>query len=127
MTGKHAARLHFTIWREGAIEEGPKNRKLREAPSIFNLPHNETTIAKHLQSAGYLTALVGKWHLGDWQHYPETHGFDVNIGGTGWVRRKPFSGLTAVADITGRSFATFRTWSSVNPANTSPTGSPMKR
>jgi arylsulfatase A len=84
MTGKHAARLHFTIWSEGAIEGGPKNRQLLEAESISNLPHTETTIAKYLQSAGYLTALVGKWHLGDWEHYPETHGFDVNIGGTNW-------------------------------------------
>jgi arylsulfatase A-like enzyme len=90
MTGKHAARLHFTIWREGAMEGGAKNRKLCEAPSIFNLPHSETTIAKHLQSAGYLTALVGKWHLGDWQHYPETHGFDVNIGGSGWGAPQTF-------------------------------------
>ena len=51
---------------------------------MANLPHTETTIAKHLQAAGYLTALVGKWHLGDAAHYPETHGFDVNIGGTLW-------------------------------------------
>jgi arylsulfatase A-like enzyme len=90
MTGKPAARLHFTIWSEGAIQGGPKNRKLREAESISNLPSSETTIAKHLQSAGYLTALVGKWHLGDWEHYPETHGFDVNIGGTGWGAPQTF-------------------------------------
>lgn len=70
MTGKHAARLHFTIWAEGAIQGGPKNRRLRQPECIANLPHSETTIAKHLQSAGYLTALVGKWHLGDWEHCP---------------------------------------------------------
>ena len=90
MTGKHAARLHFTLWAEGAQEGGPRNRKLREAESIFNLPHSETTIAKQLQSAGYLTALVGKWHLGDWEHYPETHGFDINIGGTNWGAPQTF-------------------------------------
>jgi arylsulfatase A len=84
MTGKHAARLHFTIWAEGAEEGGAKNRKLREAESIWNLPHSETTIAQHLHAAGYLTALIGKWHLGDWLHYPETFGFDINIGGTNW-------------------------------------------
>ncbi len=28
--------------------------------------------------------MVGKWHLGNADHYPETHGFDVNIGGTRW-------------------------------------------
>lgn len=82
MTGKHAARLHMTIWSEGAIEGGPKNRKLLDAKSVPDLPHTETTAAKRLQSAGYLTALVGKWHLGDAYHYPETHGFDVNIAGT---------------------------------------------
>ncbi|HUY92882.1 MAG TPA: sulfatase [Pirellulales bacterium] len=83
MTGKHAARLRMTIWSEGS-HDGPKNRKLLQAQSHHDLTHAETTLAKHLQSAGYLTALVGKWHLGDALHYPETHGFDVNIGGTLW-------------------------------------------
>ena len=83
LTGKHAARLHMTIWSEGS-KVGPKKRKLIEADSLHDLPHTETTLAKRLQEAGYLTALVGKWHLGDVDHYPETHGFDVNIGGTQW-------------------------------------------
>jgi arylsulfatase A-like enzyme len=90
MTGKHAARLRMTIWSEGAIEGGPKNRKLLAGESFPNLAHTETTLAKHLQSAGYLTALVGKWHLGDADHYPETHGFDVNIGGTHWGAPQTF-------------------------------------
>ena len=63
MTGKHAARLHFTIWREGAIEEGPKNRKLLQAPSIFNLPHTETTIAKHFSRPGISRRW---WASGTW-------------------------------------------------------------
>lgn len=90
MTGKHAARLRFTIWAEGAEQGGPKNRKLRDAPSIWNLPLTETTIARRLHDTGYLTALVGKWHLGDWQHYPEAHGFDINIGGTNWGAPQTF-------------------------------------
>ena len=52
--------------------------------TVGDLPHEETTIAEVLHAAGYLTALVGKWHLGDAAFYPETHGFDVNIGGTHW-------------------------------------------
>jgi arylsulfatase A len=83
LTGKHAARLHMTTWSEGS-RNAPKTRKLLEASSLHDLPHSETTLAKHLQEAGYLTALVGKWHLGDVDHAPETHGFDVNIGGTQW-------------------------------------------
>ena len=89
MTGRHAARVHVTIWAEGSLD-GPKNRKLLQANSLHNLPHTETTLAKYLQDAGYLTALVGKWHLGDAGHFPETHGFDVNIGGTHWGAPQSF-------------------------------------
>ncbi|MGQ9576347.1 MAG: sulfatase [Thermoguttaceae bacterium] len=83
LTGKHPAWLGITIWREGALNP-PRNRKLLPAAAVADLPHSETTLATTLQSAGYLTALVGKWHLGDADHAPETHGFDVNIGGTHW-------------------------------------------
>ena len=89
LTGKHAARLKMTIWSEGT-QSGPKNRKLLQAESLHDLPHTEITLAKRLQDAGYLTALVGKWHLGDAAHYPETRGFDVNIGGTQWGAPQTF-------------------------------------
>ena len=83
LTGRHAARLGLTIWREGSLTKTP-NRPLLEADSRADLPRTERTLATHLREAGYLTALVGKWHLGDADNYPETHGFDVNIGGTHW-------------------------------------------
>ena len=89
MTGKHAARVHVTIWAEGSLD-GPKNRKLLQANSLHDLPHTEKTLATYLQKAGYLTALIGKWHLGDANHFPETHGFDVNIGGTHWGAPQSF-------------------------------------
>lgn len=84
MTGKHPARLQITIWSEGSLEPPRPNRRLIQAPSRHSLPHEEITLAERLKEAGYLTALVGKWHLGDAQHYPETQGFDINIGGTLW-------------------------------------------
>lgn len=89
LTGRHAARIHITIWAEGSLK-GPQNRKLLQGDSLHDLPHTETTLAKHLQGAGYLTALVGKWHLGGADHFPETHGFDVNIGGTHWGAPQTF-------------------------------------
>jgi arylsulfatase A len=89
LTGQHAARLHITIWSEGSLQ-GPMNRKLLQADSRHDLPHSETTLAKHLQDAGYLTSLAGKWHLGGASHFPETHGFDVNIGGTHWGAPQSF-------------------------------------
>lgn len=88
LTGRHPARLHYTTWREAAVERGERvaqsNWQLIPPATIADLPARETTIATRLHRAGYLTFHVGKWHLGDANHYPETHGFDVNIGGTHW-------------------------------------------
>src|SRR5436190_6204533 len=61
-----------------------------QATSRHDLPHTERTLASELQAAGYLTALIGKWHLGDADHAPETHGFDINIGGTHWGAPQTF-------------------------------------
>lgn len=83
LTGKHYARLHMTIWRE-ASQKPPHDRKLIPPVAVADLPHDEVTLAEVFRSAGYLTALVGKWHLGDAPYYPETQGFDINIGGTLW-------------------------------------------
>ena len=83
MTGKYPARLHTTIWYEASANP-PRNRKLIPPVTQGNMPHEQVTIAEVLKEAGYFTAHVGKWHLGDAAHYPQTQGFDVNIGGTFW-------------------------------------------
>jgi len=83
MTGKCPARLHVTIWYEGALQPVLNRRMIPPTPAS-NVPHSEVTLAEALKPAGYLTAHVGKWHLGDAAHYPETQGFDLNIGGTFW-------------------------------------------
>lgn len=45
------------------------------------LPLSETTIADRLKSAGYVTGLVGKWHLGaDPSMHPQKRGFDEFFG-----------------------------------------------
>ncbi|HEY2587339.1 MAG TPA: sulfatase [Tepidisphaeraceae bacterium] len=51
----------------------------RNAP--FGLNPAETTIADVLKSAGYATACIGKWHLGDQKPFlPTSHGFDQYFG-----------------------------------------------
>jgi arylsulfatase A len=79
LTGKYPARLHITDWIAG--HERPKARLKIPNWQKF-LPHEEETLAERLRSRGYATASIGKWHLGDTSHYPETQGFDVNIAGT---------------------------------------------
>lgn len=83
LTGRHAARLHLTVWREAAVNPA-RAQKLLPPLAVADLPHEELTLAEALQAAGYLTFHVGKWHLGDGDHSPETQGFDVNRGGTHW-------------------------------------------
>jgi arylsulfatase A-like enzyme len=82
-TGKYPARLHMTTWRESS-DRPVKDRKLLAPITVGDLRHEETTFAEVLHAAGYATAHVGKWHLGDAAFFPETQGFDVNIGGTHW-------------------------------------------
>jgi arylsulfatase A len=79
MTGKHPARLHLTDWLPGR-PDNPAQRLAR--PEIRQaLPLEEITLAERLQSAGYATALIGKWHLGGEGFEPTRQGFDLNVAG----------------------------------------------
>ncbi|KAK6182086.1 hypothetical protein SNE40_009850 [Patella caerulea] len=51
------------------------------------LPTSETTFAELAKTAGYKTALLGKWHqglsqdsLGDYEHHPNSQGFEYFYG-----------------------------------------------
>lgn len=100
LTGQHPARLHMTTWRESALAKGAEapslDRKFLPPATVSDLPLEATTVAELFKSAGYLTLHIGKWHLGDADHSPEVHGFDINVGGTHWGAPSsyfhPFSG-----------------------------------
>ncbi|MDA0349900.1 MAG: sulfatase [Verrucomicrobia bacterium] len=83
LSGKSPARLNMTIWREAAINS-QFNKKLIPPDVSSNLPLDEVTIAEALKAEGYVTAHLGKWHVGDGEHFPETQGFDINVGATVW-------------------------------------------
>lgn len=48
----------------------------------YGLPLEEQTVAQGLKSAGYATAIVGKWHLGHFEkgYLPTQRGFDHQYG-----------------------------------------------
>ena len=49
--------------------------------SRIGISSNEVTLAELLKSAGYATAIFGKWHLGDSPRFlPTAHGFDEYFG-----------------------------------------------
>ena len=89
LTGKAPARLHMTIWHE-ASQNPPQHRKVVPPVTVGNLPLEEVTLAERFRAAGYATAIVGKWHLGGAEYYPENQGFDINIGGTCWGAPQTF-------------------------------------
>jgi arylsulfatase A-like enzyme len=78
MTGRYPARLHLTDFIGGHRHPCAK---LAVPDWTRHLSHEQTTFARVFKEAGYNTFFVGKWHLGGEKHYPETHGFDVNVAG----------------------------------------------
>lgn len=69
LTGLHPARTGFLERLDSPLDPEKTNR----------LPTHLTTFAQLFQWDGYATAIAGKWHLGDFQRYPDqpaSHGFD---------------------------------------------------
>ena len=81
LTGKSPARLHLTDVLPSGYPSRPTD-KLRGAPSVRFLSTDEVALPKALKSRGYVSACIGKWHLGGEGYLPENHGFDLNLGAT---------------------------------------------
>ncbi len=85
----------------------------------YGLPLTEKTIADRLQAAGYVTGLVGKWHLGASAEYqPLKRGFDEFYGFLGgshsyfesagmWRGTNPVTELDYTTDAFGREAVAF--------------------
>ncbi len=74
MSGQYPARVGVIDfipghWRPYEKLRVPSNR-------TQYLPLEIVTLAEGLQSAGYVTGHIGKWHLGGREHSPEKQGFD---------------------------------------------------
>jgi arylsulfatase A-like enzyme len=65
------------------------------------LPVSQTTFANYFRNAGYVTGLVGKWHLGSAkQFHPQERGFDEFFGFLGGAH--PYMGENGVPLLRGR-------------------------
>ena len=63
---------------------GNMPREWQDPDQNKGMPTTNPTIAKNLKAAGYYTALVGKWHLGEGERQsPLKHGFDYCFGHRG--------------------------------------------
>ena len=79
LTGRYPVRTGVTDWIPGrpSHERGP----ITTPRTATEMKLEETTIAERLGPAGYRSASVGKWHLGNKGFWPIDQGFDENIGG----------------------------------------------
>lgn len=85
ITGKYPATLHLTDFIPGKTL--PNSKLLPPKWQKF-LDTTHNSMAKIFKANGYVTAHIGKWHLGkDSLYWPENHGFDINIGG--WSNGAP--------------------------------------
>ena len=77
MTGKYPSRADATNFFSGR-----RPGKFLPAPLYDRMDLSEVTLAEAFKEAGYLTAFLGKWHLGPTEEFwPTKQGFDINIGG----------------------------------------------
>ena len=79
MTGQYGPRTG--VYTVGGIDRFDwRSRPLRPVDNVEKLPLDKITIAQSLKTAGYATAMFGKWHLGeDAAYHPHARGFDEAI------------------------------------------------
>jgi arylsulfatase A len=80
-TASRAALLTGCYPRRVNLHVSDKNTAVLQPVSPKGLHPDETTIAEVLKAAGYATACIGKWHLGDQPSFlPTRQGFDEFFG-----------------------------------------------
>ena len=89
MSGQYTPR-HGVYTVSSSARGKAKDRKLIPIENRTELADEVVTLAEALRDAGYVTASMGKWHLGA---DPRTQGFDINVAGnqTGSPRGGYFS------------------------------------
>lgn len=92
LTGCYPGRLHLTDWIAG---HNKPTAKLAIPDWNMKIDHERIVLPEALKEAGYATCFIGKWHLmpinepqNMKDHFPESHGFDSNIGGREWGQPK---------------------------------------
>lgn len=101
LTGKYPATINLTDWLPGRREF--PFQKFSNPVINQHLPYQEITIPEVLKKAGYRTAIIGKWHLGENPSNPMAHGFDRHIPNNwllGWPKHNYFApfGLEGLED-----------------------------
>lgn len=107
LTGQYTPR--HKIYNVGTQPRGrAEHRRLEHIPGVDVLPDHIPTWAHQIQSVGYRTAIIGKWHLSE---DPLPHGFDHNVagdnrGGPPGGYSAPFRETSDLKDVPNGSYLT---------------------
>jgi arylsulfatase A len=82
LTGKNPARAQYSghITAIGR-HRYPGNSAIIPPADRMDISLRDQTLAELLKPAGYVSASIGKWHVGREGFWPHDQGFDINIGG----------------------------------------------
>ncbi len=90
LTGQYSPR-HGVYTVNSSERGGSEQRQLIPIPNKLELDTEFVTFAEVLKEAGYTTASVRKWHLGDDPQFgPTAQGFDVNVAGDRWGQPRTY-------------------------------------
>ena len=102
LTGRAPVRLHLTTFLPG--RPNAASQKVIHPEIEMQVPLDEKMICNYLKEAGYVTAAIGKWHVGGTKFGPVEHGFDMYHAGRAYTKPSATEGgkgeydLTAVAE-----------------------------
>jgi len=98
LTGKTPARLHLTTFLPGRPD--CVSQKLLHPEIQMQVPLTEKMLPKYFREAGYVTAAIGKWHVGGKGFGPLEHGFDVYHAGQANTKPSAIEGGKGEYDLT---------------------------
>jgi len=98
LTGKAPARLHLTTYLPGRPD--CVSQKVLHPKIQMQVPLEEKMICNYFKAAGYVTAAIGKWHVGGKGFGPLEHGFDVYHAGQANTKPSATEGGKGEYDLT---------------------------
>lgn len=98
LTGKAPARLHLTTFLPGRPD--CVSQKVLHPEIRMEVPLTEKMLPRYFKAAGYVSAALGKWHVGGQGFGPLEHGFDVYHPGRANTKPSATEGGKGEYDLT---------------------------
>ena len=98
LTGKTPARLHLTTFLPGRPD--CVSQKVLNPEMEMQIPLSVKMLPQYFKQAGYVTAAIGKWHVGGKGFGPLEHGFDVYHEGHAITKPSATEGGKGEYDLT---------------------------